>query len=232
MTNKRSNRSVQPLQSISPISEAHDHDIIVSTREIFLHGYGDDEEDAGVDYRSSNRFLKNLKILESINNKPITIHQYSIGGEWESGMMIYDAIQQSAASFIFICHGIAASMGSIVPQAVHNKGVRLTMPNCYWLIHEGEQAMSGTVKQFQSYYEFSRLSKFQMYDIYTEVCHESSTHFKNMTKSKVRNFIKRKLESKEDWWLVAEDAIKYGFVDGILGSEKYKSIGQIRRDLV
>ena len=71
-----------------------------------------------------------------------------------------------------------------------------------------------------------------MYDIYTEVCHESSTHFKNMTKSKTRNFIRRKLESKEDWWLVAEDAVKYGFADGILGSEKYKSIAEIRRGLV
>ena len=90
------------LQSTSPISEAHENDIIVSTREIFLHSSVDDEEDNGIDYRSANRFLKNLKILESINSKPITIHQYSIGGEWESGMMIYDAIRQSPSKFIFI----------------------------------------------------------------------------------------------------------------------------------
>ena len=220
------------LQSTSPISEAHENDIIVSTREIFLHSSVDDEEDNGIDYRSANRFLKNLKILESINSKPITIHQYSIGGEWESGMMIYDAICQSPSKFIFISHGIAASMGSIVPQSVYNKGVRLTMPNCYWLIHEGEQAMSGTVRQFQSYYEFSRLSKFQMYDIYTEVCHETGSHFETMSKSKTRNFIRRKLESKEDWWVISQDAVKYGFVDGVVGEEKYKSIASVRRNLV
>ena len=85
MANKNNSHS---LHSTSPISEAHENDIIVSTREIFLHGCLDDEEDSGIDCRVSNRFLKNLKILESINNQPVTIHQYSIGGEWESGMMI------------------------------------------------------------------------------------------------------------------------------------------------
>ena len=147
-------------------------------------------------------------------------------------MMIYDAIQQSAASFIFVCHGIAASMGSITVQSAYNKGVRLTMPNCYWLIHEGEQAMEGTVKQVQSYFEFSKLTKSQMYNIYAGVCFETGERFKDMSKAKTKAFIRRKLESKEDWWLTAEDAVVHGFVDGIVGSEKYKSIVDVKKGLV
>jgi len=223
----RNNRTLH-----SSVSEAHDNDLIVSTREIFLHGYMDEEEDSGIDGRLSNRFLKNLRILESMNANPIIIHQHSTGGEWESGMMIYDAIQQSAASFIFVCHGMAASMGSLIPQAAYKKGIRLTMPNCYWLIHEGEQEISGTVKQVQSYYELSRVSKSHMYDIYTTVCVGSGDHFKGMSKSKTRNYIRRKLESKEDWWLTAQDAVKYGFVDGMVGSTKYKSIMDVKKGLV
>ena len=199
MNSRRRNK--QDLQSSSPISEAHDNDIIVSTREIFVHGHFENEEDSGVDCRTANGFLKNLKILESINSDPIVIHQHSIGGEWESGMMIYDSVQQSSSPFIFVCHGIAASMGSIIPQSAYQKGLRLTMPNCYWLIHEGDQEMSGTVKQFQSYYEFSKLSKAQMYSIYAEVCKETGAHFHGMTKTKTKNFLRRKLESKVDWWL-------------------------------
>ena len=216
----------------SYISEAHDNDIILSNREIFLHGHIEDGEDMGIDSLISNKFLKNLQILDSINNNPIIIHQQSIGGEWESGMMIYDAIQQSLSSFIFICHGVAASMGSIIPQAVYQKGLRLTMPNCYWLIHEGEQSMSGTTKQVQSYYELTRLSKFQMYNIYAEVCSKTGEYFKEMTRAKTKTFIRRKLESKEDWWLTSEEAITYGFIDGVLGSEKFKSINGIRDALV
>ena len=216
----------------SQISEAHDHDIIVSSREIFLHGHIDDGEDSGIDSRMSNQFLKNLQILENISHKPIIIHQHSIGGEWESGMMIYDAIQQSSVKFIFVSHGIAASMGSIVPQSIYNKGIRLTMPNCYWLIHEGEQSISGTTKQVQSYYELTRLSKSQMYNIYTEVCFETGERFQDMSKARTKAFIRRKLESKEDWWLTAEDAVTHGFVDGVVGSEKFKSIISVHKNLV
>ena len=57
MANKRNTS----LQSTYPISEAHDNDIIVSSREIFLHGHIEDGEDGGIDSRVSNQFLKNLK---------------------------------------------------------------------------------------------------------------------------------------------------------------------------
>jgi ATP-dependent Clp protease protease subunit len=225
------NKRLVPTGLKAAVSEVHDYDVIISSREIFLNGYGQ-EEDLGVDYRVATRFIKNLKILESFSSDPIVIHQYSEGGEWESGMAIYDAIQHSEASFIFICHGLAASMGSIIPQAVHRKGVRLTMPNCYWLIHEGEQSMEGTRKQVRSYYEFCELSKTQMYDIYSDVCYETGVHFQDTPKAKIKEFVKHKLESREDWWLTAEDALMYGFVDGIMGSKNYKSISEIQNHLV
>ena len=227
MTAKKTNNGIP-----SDISEAHDNDIIVASREIFLHGEIEEGEDTGINSHISNKFLKNLQILENINNTPIVIHQYSIGGEWESGMMIYDAIQQSLSPFVFVCHGLAASMGSVVPQSVYQKGVRLTMPNCYWLIHEGEQAMSGTVKQVQSYFEFSKLHKSHMYNIYSAVCFETGERFKDMSKAKTKAFIRRKLESKEDWWLTAEEAVTHGFVDGLVGSKKYPSISSVRNKLV
>ena len=216
----------------SSVSEAHDNDLIVSAREIFLHGEIEEGEDTGINSHISNKFLKNLQILENINNTPIIIHQYSIGGEWESGMMIYDAIQQSSSSFVFVCHGLAASMGSVISQSAYQKGVRLTMPNCYWLIHEGEQEISGTVKQVQSYYEFTKLHKSHMYNIYSEVCFSTGERFKDMSKAKTKAFIRRKLESKEDWWLTAEEAVTHGFVDGLVGSKKYPSISNVRNKLV
>lgn len=226
MTNKRN------TSSQSAISEAHDNDIIIASREIFLHGQMDDGEDGGLNSQISNRFLKNLQLLESINNNPIIIHQQSTGGEWESGMMIYDAIRHSSCSFIFVCHGIAASMASIIPQAVHGKGIRLTTPNCYWLIHEGTQEVAGTVKQFESYYEFSKLSKVKMYDIYTEVCQQTGSYFRKKNVQKAKTFLKRKLESREDWWLTSEEAVLYGFADGILGEENYKTIADLKKSLV
>ena len=53
-----------------------------------------------------------------------------------------------------------------------------------------------------------------------------------MSMSKIKSFLRRKLESKEDWWLTAEEAVLYGFVDGIVGAEKYKSMTAIKKHLV
>ena len=65
-----------------------------------------------------------------------------------------------------------------------------------------------------------------------EVCSKTGEYFKEMTRAKTKTFIRRKLESKEDWWLTSEEAITYGFIDGVLGSEKFKSINGIRDALV
>ena len=51
-TNRNNNKSY------SNISEAHDNDIIVSSREIFVHGHVEDGEDGGIDSRVSTQFLK------------------------------------------------------------------------------------------------------------------------------------------------------------------------------
>ena len=214
------------------VSEAHEYDIVVTKREIFLHSYYDGEEDGGVDYRVANKFLKNLKILESLNNDPIIVHQHSIGGDWESGMIIYVILTATSCPLIFVCHGIAASMGSIIPQAVFKKGIRLTMPNCCWLIHEGYEETAGTVKQFNSYHEFSKSTMAQLYDIYCDRCQNSGDFFSNMTKKQCKAYLRRKLKAKEDWWFTAQEAVSYGFADGVFGSKEYPTIEKIKSLLV
>ena len=43
------------------VDEMHRYNILLESREIFLHGYIDsNEEDPGVEYRMSNNFLKNI----------------------------------------------------------------------------------------------------------------------------------------------------------------------------
>jgi len=40
------------------------------------------------------------------------------------------------------------------------------------------------------------------------------------------------LSSKEDWWLSPEEALDYGFVDGIFGSEGFESLDQIYQNVL
>ena len=56
------------------VSEAHDNGLLLPHREIFLHSVFDSDE-SGTDFRMANRFIKNLRILESENDNSIIVHQ-------------------------------------------------------------------------------------------------------------------------------------------------------------
>lgn len=202
---------------------AHEFDISVESREIFLH----DEIDSDV----ATRFIKNMRILGARSNKPVVIHQYSVGGDWSAGMAIFDIIYFFSCPVLFITHGCAASMGSVIPQSVRpGKGYRITNPNCDWLIHEGHIFMDHTNRAAASTHEANKIATEKMYDVYVGSC-RGAEYFKGEKDSKIRAFLKRKLSSKEDWWISADEAVQYGFADGVLGAEGYETIEKIREYL-
>ena len=118
-------------------------------------------------------------------------------------------------------------MGSIIPQAILNKGIRLTHRNCDWLIHEGDLYLEGIPTQAKSNLDYLELNKATMYDIYTNAC-LNGLFFENYNKSKTKAYLKRKIREKTDWCLSGEEAVKYGFVDAILGTEGYEDIKTIK----
>ena len=203
-------------------SLVHENNIIIDTREIFLCG-----TDGYTDDKLAVNFLKNLRILENVSKKPIIIHQYNHGGEWSAGMLMYDAIVNSPCEFVFICHGSACSMGSLLPQAVYGKGIRLTTLNCEWLIHDGENSLDGNFRKTSSHMEYYQELTQWMYNIYAEVCNDSGPFFKDMTRLDAYKFITAKVDTKEDWIFTGEDAVYYGFADGILGEEGYTDVLRI-----
>ncbi len=210
------------------VDEMHRFNILLESREIFLHSHMDsaDDEDPGVEYRTANNFIKNLRLLELMDaSQPIIVHQHSIGGNWTEGMMIYDAVKLCSAPIIFITHGLAASMGSIIPQAAD---LRITMPNCWWLIHDGTTGISNfVIRQAKSWHEWENKLSNQMMEIYIEQCKKKKI-FAHKTSLQIKSFIQKQLEKKEDWWLSAQEAIEYGFADAVFGNKGYDSLENIK----
>lgn len=206
------------------VEELHDYCISYDTRELFIHGStNDDDGDPGVDWRMSNRLLKNIRILER-TEAPICIHQYTMGGEWDAGMMMYDAIQNSSCFVTILCHGAAMSMGTVVLQAAD---LRASMPNCVFMIHEGSIHLGGTHKQGQVWAAADKRNALQMLDIFASRC-MNGPGFQGKTPSQIKKFLQHKFNSKEDWIITAEEALYYGFIDEIVGeNNKYKNIKQI-----
>ena len=54
--------------------------------------------------------------------------------------------------------------------------------------------------------------------------------FKNRgyTFSQTVAYINRKIRDKSDWYLSAEEAVDYGFADGILGEKGFETMEKIR----
>ena len=220
------------------VEAIHTYSILLDTREIFIHGSMDvnqELEDAGVDHRMGNTFVKNIRLLETLPNreKPIIIHQHSVGGDWASGMMMFDVIAQCKCPILFIYHGIAASMGSIIPQActLHENAYRVAMPNSLFMAHNGTSDINScmTWLEARSFNEVEVKLEKQMIGIYTKAC-KSADFFKSHTEQEVTAYIREKLKEKSDWWFGARDMVNYGFADAVMGDEGYESIDYILKN--
>lgn len=220
------------------VEALHGHNVLLDTREIFIHGSMDvneDLDDAGVDHRMANKFVKNMRLLETLpgKDKPIVIHQHSVGGDWWAGMMMFDVIARCECPILFIYHGIAASMGSIIPQACsyHQNAYRVAMPQTWLMVHDGTTDINSglTMKQAKSLVEVEDETSRRMLEFYVKGC-QGGPYFSEHTEEEVGSYIRKKMDEKEDWWLDAKDMVKYGFADAVMGDEGYESIDYILKN--
>lgn len=200
------------------LNEVHDSDVLLDTREIFFHSFYE-QDDPGVDYRQADIFIKNLRMLLSLSSeKPILVHLNSIGGDWHAGMAIYDAILTCPAPVTILGYGIVASIATVILQAADT---RVLMPNTSFLIHYGYESMFGTHTEAMSYGEFAAKCRERMLDIYCKSTIKTPL-FKN--EKLARQFIDAKIKDKSDWWLTAQEAVNYGFADGIFQQPGFEEI--------
>jgi ATP-dependent protease ClpP protease subunit len=204
-------QSYQRNQTV--LHDIQDYCLDVQRRTIFLHGHiSESEEDPGVDYRMSSRLIKNLHLLTGISDDPITIHLQSIGGIWHEGMAIYDAIKTSSPTIKIIGHGSVSSMGTIIMQAASE---RLLMPHAEFMIHYGEFAIDSNSVSAKTAVDWNERCNQTMLEIYVEACYKSPG-FKGYGKVRIQNSLDKKMRMRQEWYLSAKDAIKYGFIDGVI----------------
>lgn len=222
----KNRRSYAVRRTISQRSELvydiHEYGLNLDTREVWLHGYLTDMgwEDTMVDYRMANIFLKNLRLLETVGTGPILIHQCTCGGEWSYGMAIYDAIAACRSRVTILCHAHARSMSSIIPQAAD---VRVIMPNADFMIHYGDGGVEGFVPQVISEVDWWKKLNDRMLDIYVEVV-RGSTRFYRWSQKRIREFLDGRMRSTPNWYLTSGEAVEYGFMDAVLGSDGYRDV--------
>lgn len=207
------------------IYNLHEYGINPHSREIFLSSYEHVESgsefsnEPGMDYRMAVRFIKNMVFLNSRSRDPILIHQASVGGDWNYGMAIYDTIITSLSYVTIIAYAHARSMSSITLQAADR---RVLMPNADFLVHHGELGFSDRATPIVSNVEhWKNVESPKMIEIYAKRCRKGKA-FNGKTLKQVSEYIKQQIEKKVDWILTPEQAVYYGFADGILGQKGFR----------
>ncbi len=204
----------------------HEFNVDSINREIYLHSDLNDNEEGGVDWRSAVVFEKNLRYLNVLSLEPILVHMHLPGGDWQDCLGIYDAIKASKSKVCIIAYTKVESSSSVLLQAAD---LRILMPNTNFLIHYGSISVDNEHKAALSMIQWSEKESQKMIDIFTDKCVSSKIATeKNWKRMMVKKHIMHQLATKRDWILDAQEAVDYGFADGVVGSKKFPNIDFIK----
>jgi len=196
-------------------SDIYDNSIDLKNNCIYMYSFNDSGENAGVDHRVADLFLKNLHHMESERAGDITVHMHLVGGEWSPGMAMYDAMKASKRKITIKVHGQAESMSSIILQGADK---RLVTPHTYFMCHHGSSYHDGDARNLQKVAEWNKVISEQMCVIYRECLMKSqwaADKYGEPTERQVKSFLNKKLNDG-DWYLFGEDIVYYGFADEVV----------------
>ena len=145
-----------------------------------------------------------LLFLESQDpEKEISLYINSPGGSVTAGMAIYDTMQFVAPPVATLCIGQAASMGAFL-LAGGAKGMRYVLPNSRVMIHQPSGGFQGQVTDI---------------DIHAREVLRMKKNLNAILAANVGKPEEQVAEDTErDYFMTAEEAVKYGIVDKVLTS--------------
>lgn len=198
------------------IKNIHDNDVDIKSNHVYLMGIESyempDQAEPGIEYIMANRFIRNINICMRVNpKKPIVVHMKSGGGYYGQGMAIYDTIRACPCPITILNYTEASSMTSIILQAANK---RVMMPHSHFMFHDGSLVVDGTMKQVKSALNFEKRSETIMMNIYSACMHEHGVYANKPYKT-IKAWLRNQMDKKEDVYLTAEEAVKYGFADEI-----------------
>ncbi len=156
---------------------------------------------------TAERVVKDLIILDEINQNPIKIYVNSPGGEVNSGFAIFDTIRFIKSEVLIINTGLCASIATIINIAA-KKTNRFAMPHAMFLIHQ--PLISGQVIGPASDLEITANQILNTRSRINELlAYECGQDLKQVEE-----------DTSRDYWMTASEACKYGLVSRVISSKK------------
>jgi len=154
-----------------------------------------------VNKKMAQQIMTQLILLETENNDDIKMFINSPGGDADAGFAIYDMMRFVKPKINAICAGVVASAAVIILLGAKKEN-RFSLPSARILIHQPSTGIHGTASDIQI--EANEILK----------CREKINRLisgeTGQTVEKVES------DTKRNFWMSAEEAIKYGLVNKII----------------
>jgi len=161
-----------------------------------------------VDAATASVVIAQLLFLESEDpEKEISLYINSPGGSITDGMGIVDTMNYIKCPVSTICIGMAASMGAVL-LANGEKGKRFATPNAEVLIHQPliSGGLSGQTTEIKIHADHMVKTREKLNKLLSDKTGQSL------------EIINR--DTERDNYMTAEEALKYGLIDGIMDKRK------------
>ncbi|AKM80097.1 TPA: ATP-dependent Clp protease proteolytic subunit [Candidatus Saccharibacteria bacterium] len=142
-----------------------------------------------------------LHLAYADNKKDIKLYINSPGGSVYDGLAIYDTIQYIGPDVQTIGIGLQASMGAFLLSS-GTKGKRFALPNSRIMIHQPSSGTQGKITDQEITLREGLFLKQKLNEI--------------LAKNTGQKISKIEKDADRDFWMSAEEAVKYGLVDEVI----------------
>ena len=151
--------------------------------------------------KMAQQIMTQLLLLEAENNDDIKMYINSPGGDADAGFAIFDMMRFVKPKVKAICAGVAASAAVIILLGAKKEN-RLSLPNARVLIHQPSTGIHGTAADIQI--EATEILK----------CREKINRLISVETGQAMEKVES--DTKRNFWMSAEEALKYGLVRKII----------------
>jgi ATP-dependent Clp protease protease subunit len=142
-----------------------------------------------------------LMFLDSIDHNDITMHIDSPGGSVKSGLSMVNVMEYIKSDIRTICTGMAASMGSVLLGA-GTKGKRGALEDSEIMLHQSSGGAVGNIQDAEITMKWWKKKNDRLFELLGKYCDKS--------KETVME------DASRDFWLTAEEGVKYGIIDEVV----------------
>ena len=149
----------------------------------------------------AEKTIRQLLLLEDINNEPIKIFIDSPGGDADAGYAIFDMIRFIKPQVWTIGMGLVASAAAII-QLAAPKERRVGLPNSHYLIHQPLSGIRGVATDIEIHAnEMEKLRE----RINHLIAKETGAPAAQVEK-----------DTDRDFWMSADEAVSYGLISKVI----------------